>query len=102
VAEKRPSWPIRLTDGGDEVLMVSGELDLMGGDVLCQRLLHGPHVAVLDLRQVTFIDAAGLRALEAVSDIILRAPSTVVLRLLELVGMTQAFMVEPEQMADPS
>jgi anti-anti-sigma factor len=94
VADDRAFQPLRLTDEGDGIVVVAGELDLVGAAVLRKRLTRAPAVVVLDLRGVTFIDAAGLRALEAVPGLVLRGPSNVVLRLFDLLGLTDLFAME--------
>ena len=100
MGDDRASRPFRLVDGPDGVLVVTGELDLSGAAQLRQRLAASPAVAVLDLRDVTFIDAAGLRALEAVPALTLRAPSPTVRRLLHLLGLVDAHMIEGEPQRD--
>jgi anti-sigma B factor antagonist len=62
-----PSWfDVRVACGTCGVIEVSGELDLAGAPVLEAAVrdlnLLTARAAVLDLRQLTFIDAAGLNA----------------------------------------
>lgn len=62
-----PSWfTVRISRGTCGVIEVSGELDLAGAPMLDSAVrdlkLATVRDAVLDLRQLTFIDAAGLNA----------------------------------------
>jgi anti-anti-sigma factor len=62
-----PSWfAVRVCRGACGVIEVGGELDLAGAPVLASAVqdleLSTVRNAVLDLRRVTFIDAAGLNA----------------------------------------
>jgi anti-anti-sigma regulatory factor len=93
VADERAQRPFHLTDDGDGVLVLVGELDLAGAAILRDRLSRRPAVLVLDGHAVSFIDAAGLRALEA-AELPLRDPSTAVRRLLDVVGMPAALTVD--------
>ena len=90
-----------MADEGEGVLLIAGELDLRGAAELRRRLASPPGVAVLDLRQVTFIDAAGLRALESVPSLKLRAPSPPVRRLLDLLDLADTHVIEGQQQGAP-
>jgi anti-sigma B factor antagonist len=80
------------------VVRMSGELDLTGADALLTSLEPAVELAgravVVDLREVTFVDCAGLSALvdarTAISqrgiELVLAAPSRPVGRLLSLTG----------------
>ena len=62
-----PNWfTVRISRGACGVIEVNGELDLAGAPVLESAVgdlrLSTVRDAVLDLRQLTFIDAAGLNA----------------------------------------
>ena len=68
---------------------------------------RGP--AILDLREVTFIDSTGLRALVVAAQgrsraesLVLRAPSPAVRRLLELTSLTEQLAIEPERPDEPA
>jgi len=75
-----------------------GELDLAVYEEALAELLdafRGPGDATLDLSELTFMDSNGIRvlihlrrALDPEYRIILRSPSTMVRKVLELVGMT--------------
>lgn len=64
---KPTSFAVRISPGPHAVIEVSGELDLAGAPVLKSTVhdleLSAVHDAVLDLRQLVFIDVAGIRAL---------------------------------------
>jgi anti-sigma B factor antagonist len=95
---------MRVVVDDDGVLVASGDIDLAGGPVLDGAILrqevHG--VVTLDLSGVGFIDSSGLRSLLAASrragergsEIVLRAPSAAVLRLLALTGTTDQFRLD--------
>jgi len=56
-----------LADGGEVVVVLTGELDLASCDVLEREVrklrMAGSHDVVVDLRQVEFMDSTGLRLL---------------------------------------
>jgi stage II sporulation protein AA (anti-sigma F factor antagonist) len=97
----------RLEVRGDEGdLTVVGELDAYTAPALATALSEllepdasGPGELTLDLSGVTFVDSAALRILmltrqqmaDASRSFRLRAPSAVVLRLLEVSGLTDHF-----------
>ena len=56
-----PHCPRRMSGAG--LLLVIGELDMVTASRLARRLADSPSIRVLDLSGVTFIDAAGLRAI---------------------------------------
>jgi len=83
------------TNGAEVVVTVSGELDAASGPALTALMAEaasfGRRRVVVDVSAVTFLDAAGLRALRGEPDgwaqgvaVVLRAPSRPVTRLLEL------------------
>jgi anti-sigma B factor antagonist len=95
---------------GDVVLTARGDIDVATAPQLHAALATarsrpggsaGGRV-VVDLSQVTFLGAAGLRVLLAAArrarglgdDLVLRDPRPIVLRLLEVTGMAHAFRVE--------
>ena len=94
------------------VLTVAGELDLAAHDRFKADvdLFWGASTdLVLDCSQVTFLDSMGLRvlvhAMQRASDtgrvVSLAAPSTAVLRVLELAGVDSLFPIEPAAQAEP-
>ena len=76
---------------GAGLLLVIGELDMVTASRLARRLADSPSIRVLDLSGVTFIDAAGLRAIveatRANPNLAVRAPSTCVRRLCTIAGL---------------
>ena len=83
---------------------VSGEFDLAGIPCFMQELervqRHGRDIAVVDLAQLLFIDAVGLRALMAIRDRVsdgrpvpaLVGASPAVSRVFEMVGLEHHLM----------
>jgi anti-sigma B factor antagonist len=97
------------SDGDRRVIAASGEIDAVSSPRLqalgveaCDR---SPRLLVLDVREVTFVDSAGLNALIAIrrqaaaagADVRLvhGAGDNVVLRLLRLVGLDGLFDLRP-------
>lgn len=98
---------IRLEDDR-AVLSVAGEIDLgtvgrLDAGLASVEPLQLPTV-VLDMSKVDFIDSSGLHRLvvalkrqrEHGGDLVVRAPSPQVLRVLDIVGLTQLLRIEPE------
>ncbi|HEX7096197.1 MAG TPA: STAS domain-containing protein [Acidimicrobiales bacterium] len=92
---------------GDAVVMrVRGELDRLTSDSLDlavrELAAQGSPVLVLDVRELEFIDSAGLRSLSRAHNLlqsggrafVLRAPSPTILRLLEVVGLRDILTIE--------
>lgn len=79
--------------GPDVTIVVSGELDLASAERLrdaAAGINHGPHLVTIDVRDVSFVDVAGLGALslaaaglEAAGNRVLVLPSSSVSWLLE-------------------
>ena len=95
----------RLTihDAGDGVVVLVGEIDAATSPKLGRCLEHDPHIRVVDMAQVTFMDSSGLKVLaianrsRGASDrITLRAPSAAVRRVLDVAGMAEWLGVPPE------
>jgi anti-anti-sigma factor len=94
-------------------IIVAGDVDLAAHQAFeaeVEQAWDGSSRLVIDLSQVTFLDSMGLRVLvqtrqratESGSDFVLAGPSTPVLRVLELAGVTQVFtLVEPLPEAAP-
>ncbi|MFF8288839.1 STAS domain-containing protein [Streptomyces sp. NPDC016309] len=95
------------TPGGQTLLTVAGELDIVTGEELRARLhglLLGPATVVVDLSAVTFLDCSGLRVLlwarrrsNAVgAELRLHAPSPAVRKILRVTRLEAAFAPAPE------
>lgn len=91
--------------GTTATVVVTGELDISNRHVLqravAEVLDQRPEQLVLDLTDVTFIDCASARVLTAASRAlpgdqraVIRRPSRVVRRLLELTGMSAGFRID--------
>ena len=92
---------LSVTDAAGGVVLLAGELDSWTGAQLRRRLLAPPPVRVIDLADVTFIDASGLQVLLDASEqrhpgrrLRLRNPSPRVLQLCDITGLTAA-LLEP-------
>jgi len=98
--------PVEITHAHDAsgapLLWVSGEIDLATSDRLTSAIsaaaTAGTRRLVLDLSGATFIDSSGVRALitatEVAPSVTVRAPSQVVLRVLEITGADQVLSIE--------
>ena len=91
--------------GTELVLRVSGELDLCSAPelrhALDQAAERKPSAAILDLERVSFIDAAGIRAILTGAEIfgprlILRRTPPYVRRLFTITGLEQQLTFETE------
>lgn len=88
------------------VLVVRGAIDLQTREELLrvakQVLADGTPAVVLDLQDVNFIDSTGIGALVEIghdaedvdAGLVLRRPSERVLRILQLTGLTEAWVLE--------
>ena len=101
---------IRIEQGTDEagrrVLQVIGAIDLQTRDRLGEAgrtaLTDGTGPLVLDLARVSFIDSTGIGALIELGHdaadrdraLVIRQPSSRVMRILELTGLADAWQVE--------
>lgn len=93
---------LRVDARSDEnLLVVAGELDAATCDLLDGHIdaLGEDGPVVLDMSGITFVDSSGLRSLvqarrTADGGITLRNPSPVLVRLLELSGLSAAFEVD--------
>ena len=101
--ELEPSFSISWETNavGTPVLIAQGELDLAAAPSLRGNLRTiiemGAEMVVLDLEGVSFLDSAALAALieaRTLTDVRLRAPSAVVVSLLDLTGLTEQFPLE--------
>jgi anti-sigma B factor antagonist len=94
------------TNGDTGVLRVDGELDAAAAPELqaqCTELMRrGARTLVLELDGTTFLDSSGLGALleverelrEGGGELLLRAPHSSVVRLLEITGLADHFARE--------
>lgn len=105
-------WPaqefeVAVRFGGEEVVVAAtGEVDLLTAPhlsvVVTAVAARGPAVVILDLGAVTFMDAAGLRIIARGAEqltrrggrLVLRAPSRLVGRLLEITGLEAVVEIE--------
>jgi anti-anti-sigma factor len=95
---------IRVMIDEDGTVIAEGDIDLAGGPLLDTAILRleGSKPVVIDLAAVEFIDSSGLRSLLAASrraegrgtTVVLRKPSSGVLRLLGITGTTEQFLIE--------
>ena len=88
----------------DGALIVRGELDLASAGALEQAAVESPFTGrlVIDLRDVTFIDSSGIRALVRVAKrcgapLVIRDPAARVERLFRLVGLDDERVWEIER-----
>lgn len=82
--------------GGTGCLVLRGEIDA-GNAWSLALVLDDPDIVRLDCAALTFLDAAGLRVLLRASEtrmLTLRSPGPVVLRILDVTGLTGAFDIE--------
>jgi anti-anti-sigma factor len=93
----------RLEEGPPRVLCIGGEIDLATADEFrsaLETVVTGGSTAVVDMGDVTFIDAAGLRVIVQVaktlngSGPLMLVNAALVERLFELVGMADLPSVE--------
>jgi anti-sigma B factor antagonist len=100
-----PGTQLTVQPVGDDVVRVSGELDIRTCERLEQlagELVDNGHRVVLDLGELTFCDSTGLavlvrlhkRAEAAGGTLVLRSPVPRVHNLLTLTGLTRLFRVE--------
>lgn len=99
---REPPEGVVEVDTGDGVVAVRGEIDRVTIGRVVHALERVDGVVVLELERVTFLDSSGLQGIldaqqEARSrggDVILRRPSHVVSRVLEITGLNRAFVIE--------
>src|SRR4051794_17064595 len=105
---KNESLRVMLDDG---MVVAEGDIDLAGGPLLDAAItrVENANPLVIDLAAVEFIDSSGLRSLLAASRradargtrVVLRRPSSGVVRLLTITGTTEQFDVEEASPACP-
>ncbi len=92
-----------MQEDGDPVVVLSGEFDLSNSVELRERsaalVASGPAGIVYDLSAVEFMDSSIIAVLlwtaEQVGAVRLRKPSPLVTRVLEAMGLTGTFALEP-------
>ena len=103
--EDVPPFEIAETDGPDGVrVTVRGELDMANAFELTRAIvaagMRAPGEAVqVDLSGIVYMDSTGVRALldagaASREDVVLVRPSQAVLRVLDIVGLTDRFRIE--------
>jgi anti-sigma B factor antagonist len=100
--ENRDSFSVFVDPDG--VIVVSGDIDISGGPILQAVIVEreADSSIVIDLRDVSFIDSAGLRSLLGASRrargrgaaVTLRHVGAEVTRLLQITGTTEQFVIE--------
>lgn len=105
-APYKPYMAVRTHFSGDAaIVVISGELDICAEPALRRALTEvldqRPERLFFDLADVTFIDCAAARALTAAGralpgsrKAVIRRPSRVVRRLLDLAGISACFWIE--------
>jgi anti-anti-sigma factor len=92
----KASAPMEIRTDGDGTVWVAGELDLATADQLLEQLRHAAEVhpnVIVDVRDVTFLDSSGLRAILTVAssergtEIVLRNPRPNVRKLIHVAGL---------------
>lgn len=101
-----------VTSDGATVVSVQGEVDLASADelrdVLHEALGTSPEVTV-DLTELTFIDSSGLSALvdahrharDVGGVLVLRNPTPMLRRLLDITKLDTLLVIEPAEQAPP-
>jgi anti-sigma B factor antagonist len=101
------SSPFEVFVDADGVCVARGELDELTGTDLAAALAAHPHVTMVDLGEVSFVDSAGLRSLLVAraereasgSRLSVRRSSGAVRRVMRLAGITHLFACEPDAAA---
>lgn len=90
-----PDFVVQYSRNADGCVVVSGEIDMAVAELVKTFLLDGIGPLELDLSGVTFIDSTGIRLLvdaQQVRTVRITAASPAVIRVLEIVGLTNVFM----------
>lgn len=93
-------------DVNDDVISLSGDLDAHTApqldEAVNQLVRAGSKRIVLQMSEVGFVDSSGLRSMIRARnegggerDVVIQSPSSATLRLLEITGMTDHFVIEP-------
>jgi anti-sigma B factor antagonist len=88
-----------------EAVELRGDLDAQTAplldDAVDEVLAGGADRVVLDLGAVGFVDSSGLRSMVrargagGTREVVLRSPGRATLRILDITGLTEQFVVEP-------
>ena len=92
-------------DVNDEVISLSGDLDAHTAprldEAVNELVRAGKQRIVLEMSEVGFVDSSGLRSMIRARneggerDVVIQSPSNATIRLLEITGMTDHFVIEP-------
>lgn len=92
-------------DVNDEVISLSGDLDAHTAprldEAVNQVMSSGSGRIVLQMSAVEFVDSSGLRSIIRARNegggraVVIQSPSPATMRLLEITGMTDHFVIEP-------
>ena len=96
------AFAVEPIDGG---IVLAGEIDIAAADAVRAELARCTSAArpvTVDLRDVSFIDSSGIEVLCAArrdaervgGSVVLRSPSDVVVRVLEVTGLDDLFPIE--------
>lgn len=88
--------------GGEAVVKLAGDLDISSVEqlrsVVAELVAERPRALVFDMRELRFMDSAGiavlLGAVSQVESVRLLSPSRAVRRVLELTGLTDVLAIE--------
>jgi anti-anti-sigma factor len=92
-------------DVNDDVISLSGDLDAHTApqldEAINELVSSGRSRIVLQMAEVGFVDSSGLRSMIRARnegggerDVIIQSPSAATMRLLEITGMTEHFVIE--------
>lgn len=106
MTEMEDNQSLAVERGPAGVFIVHGDVDVAGGPILEEALLHDEnngHITI-DLGDVSFIDSSGLRCLLAASrrahdcgaTVVLRHVGNEARRLLQITGTTGQFSIEDD------
>jgi len=89
----------------DDVISLSGDLDAHTAPRLDEAVNDlvraGKQRIVLEMSEVGFVDSSGLRSMIRARneggdrDVVIQSPSNATMRLLEITGMTDHFVIKP-------
>ena len=89
----------------DDVIAVQGDLDAQTAHQLDGAIdgvvADGRRTVTLDLAELEFVDSSGLRSMvlargeDGEREVVLRSPSESVVRLLDIAGLADVFVIDP-------